>query len=301
MKREYLMRSLMFVPGHNEKLLNSALISNADVLLLDVEDSVMPFENKQLARDTIKKFITNNMFKKFDVFVRLNEIISGHLLQDVLQLTIDGIEGFLLSKTNNKEDVVFLDKLLTTIEIERGFEQNRFKIIPILETAASVINANEIALSSERIIAIGFGSEDFVSDIEGIRDFNSNTSIFAPRAWVAMVARTHNLIPIDAAYIKVHDLVGLEAHLNVGRTLGYAGMWVLHPIQNELTNKYYSPSEQEINEAYEILKLSEEAELQNKGVAIINGKFIGPPLVVKANSIISRVKIIEEYNNRFRK
>jgi citrate lyase subunit beta/citryl-CoA lyase len=289
----YIMRSLMFVPGHNEKLIQSASQSDADVILLDVEDSVMPVANKQLAREIIKKHVQLKTFSNFKVYVRINEIGSGYLLQDIIQLTIDGIDGFLCSKTNTANDIVFLDKLLEVIEIERGYEVGKFKIIPILETAASIVNANEIAQSSNRIVAIGFGSEDFVSDLEGIRDFDTNTSLFTPRAWVAMVARTHNLIPIDAAYIKVHDLVGLEAHLKVGRTLGYAGMWVLHPKQNELTNQYYAPSEEEINEAHEIIKLADEAIIMNKGVAIINGKFIGPPLVVKANRIIKRAKLIE--------
>lgn len=290
---KYLMRSLMFVPGHNEKLLQSAAKSDADVLLMDVEDSVMPVSNKQLARDTIKRYINEGVFSDFDVFVRINEISSGFLLQDILQLTIDGITGFLFSKTNTPDDIIFLDNLLEVVERERGFMVGKFKIIPILETAASIINANDIAQSSKRIIAIGFGSEDFVSDIEGIRDFGTNTSLFNPRAWVAMVARAHNLIPIDAAYIKVHDIEGLEEHLKVGRTLGYAGMWVLHPKQNELTNRYYAPSENEITEAYEILTLAEEANKQDKGVAIINGKFIGPPLVVKAKRTINRAKLIE--------
>lgn len=292
-KEEYLMRSLMFVPGHNEKLLYSAAKSDADVLLLDVEDSVMPSSNKQLARDTIKRFVQADTFYNHLVFVRINELASGLLLQDILQLTIEGIAGFLFSKTNTAEDIVFLDKFLEIIEREKNFPVGKFKIIPILETAASIINANEIAKSSKRIISIGFGSEDFISDLEGIRDFGDNTSIFSPRAWVAMVARTHNLIPIDAAYIKVHDLEGLEAHLRVGRTLGYAGMWVLHPKQNEPTNRYYSPSEDEIKEANEILSLSEDANKLGKGVAIINGKFIGPPLVVKARKVITRAKLIE--------
>ncbi len=292
-EEKYLMRSLMFVPGHNEKLIQSATKSDADVLLLDVEDSVLPATNKQFARETIKHFVESGIFKNHDVFVRINEISSGFLFQDITQLTIDGVIGFLLSKTNTKEDVIFLDKLLEIVERERNFPIGKFKIIPILESAASIVNANEIACSSKRIVALGFGSEDFVSDLEGIRDFGHNTSIFAPRAWVAMVARTHKLIPIDAAYIKVHDLEGLEEHLKVGRTLGYAGMWTLHPKQNELANRYYSPSEAEINEAYELLALAEESNKMDKGVSIINGKFIGPPLVVKANRIISRVQLIK--------
>ena len=296
-KKDYLMRSLMFVPGHNEKFILNAASSDADVILLDVEDSVMPATNKQLARDNIKRHIEEKTFSGSDVFVRINEFSSGHLLQDIMQLSIEGITGFLLSKANSVEDIVLLDKLLALIEIERGIPLGEFKIIPILETAESIINSNEIAQASKRIIAIGFGSEDFVSDLDGLRDFDTNTSIFAPRAWVAMVARANNLIPIDAAYIKVHDLEGLQKHINVGRTLGYAGMWVLNPKQNKFVNESYAPSEEDVSEAYEILRLYDEAIKLNKGIAIINGKFIGPPLVVKAKHILDKVKLIESKIN----
>ena len=296
-KKDYLMRSLMFVPGHNEKFILNAASSDADVILLDVEDSVMPATNKQLARDNIKRHIEEKTFSGSDVFVRINEFSSGHLLQDIMQLSIEGITGFLLSKANSVEDIVLLDKLLALIEIERGIPLGEFKIIPILETAESIINSNEIAQASKRIIAIGFGSEDYVSDLDGLRDFDTNTSIFAPRAWVAMVARANNLIPIDAAYIKVHDLEGLQKHINVGRTLGYAGMWVLNPKQNKFVNESYAPSEEEVSEAYEILRLYDEAIKLNKGIAIINGKFIGPPLVVKAKHILDKVKLIESKIN----
>lgn len=292
-KKEFLMRSLMFVPGHNEKLLVSASKSNADILLFDVEDSVLPDSNKEIARKKIKEYVTSGIYKNFDLFVRINERISGHLLNDVYQLTLEEITGFLYSKTYTKEDIIFFDKLLETIEYEKGFPIGKFKIIPILETAASIINADEIAKASSRVVAIGFGSEDFISDLEGIRDFDESVSIFSARAWVAMVARANKVIPIDAAYIHVHDIEGLEKHLQKGRLLGYAGMWVLHPKQNELANKYYSPSPEEVQNAYEMLRIYEMAQKDDKGVAIIEGKFIGPPIVVAAKKTIKKHELIE--------
>jgi citrate lyase subunit beta / citryl-CoA lyase len=292
-KSNYVMRSLMFVPGHNEKLQQSASLSDADVILLDLEDSVLPNSNKQIARNTIVKNVEAGLFKDFPVFIRINERLSGFILDDVLQTAIPGVTGYLYSKTYNAEDIIFFDRLLESVEYKKGFPIGTFKIIPILETAASIINADEIARASTRNVAIGFGSEDFVSDLQGIRDFEEAQSIFAPRAWVAMVARANNLIPIDAAYIKIHDFEGLEKHVKMGRKLGYAGMWTLHPKQNALPNKYFAPSEEEISEAYEILRLNEEAQKMGMGVAIINGSFIGPPLVVKANYIIERMNLIK--------
>ena len=89
---DYLMRSLMFVPAHNEKLMDSALKRDPDVLLLDIEDSVQPVENKQIARDNIKRYVQEGKFGNRKIFPRVNDRESGHLLQDVYQLTIDGIE-----------------------------------------------------------------------------------------------------------------------------------------------------------------------------------------------------------------
>ena len=293
---KYILRSMMFVPGHNEKLLDSAAKSNADALLFDLEDSVQPPENKIAARQLIIKKSQEEKFDKFWKFVRVNEIDTEYFLQDILQLVNASIDGFLLSKTESYEDVVYLDNLLTSIEREKKLPLGKFKIVPILETTKSIVNIKEITTSSERIIAIGFGSEDFVSNLQGIRDFGTDVSIFNPRAYVPIVARAYGVEAIDAAYIHVHDLEGLEKHVNVGKTLGYGGMWVLHPKQNSLVNKTYSPTKEECDNAKESIELYTRAKALNKGVAIIDGKFIGPPVIVKAESIIARVELIKEQN-----
>ncbi len=99
MKTDYLLRSLLFVPGHNEKLMNSATKSDADVLLLDLEDSVQPKTNKQSARDTIISFVNEKKFSNHYIFPRINDRESGELLKDVDQLTIDGVHGFMYPKS----------------------------------------------------------------------------------------------------------------------------------------------------------------------------------------------------------
>lgn len=295
-----LLRSMMFVPGHNEKLIESAVKSTADALIFDLEDSVQPDSNKLIARGIIVEKSKGIEFDRFQKFVRLNEIETEFFLQDVLQVTHGNIDGFLLSKTNTKEDVQFLDQLLTSIEKDRKLEAGKFSIIPILESALSIVNINEIALSSKRIIALGFGSEDYVSDIQGIRDFETNQSISFPRQLVPIVARAHGLEAIDAAYIKVHDLEGLNRHLQTGKVLGYGGMWILHPKQNDLANEVFSPTEQEYKDSVNFLRLYEEAKKINKGVAIIEGKFVGPPLITKSKDIIARVELIENRKNHLK-
>ncbi|MFO7811063.1 MAG: CoA ester lyase, partial [Candidatus Delongbacteria bacterium] len=248
---EHLMRSLMFVPGHNERLMQSAARSQADVLLLDIEDSVQPVENKQKARDLIQKMVSEGAFKNHLVYPRVNDRESGQLLKDVHQLTMDGVHGFMYPKSKKSGDVYFFDKLLETIEYEKGIPVGTFKIIPLIETAAAVLNAMEICKASPRVEAIAFGCEDFIGDLGGVHD-HEGKSIFSPRATIAMAAKATGVIPIDTVHIHVHDLEDLEKNLNLAKNLGFEGMLVLNPKEIPLVHRYYSPSEQEIEEAKEM-------------------------------------------------
>ncbi len=296
-ENQYLMRSLMFVPGHNERLLASAAKSDADVLLFDIEDSVQPVENKQVARDKIAEWVSKETFKNHYVFPRVNDRESGQLLKDVYQLTIDGVNGFMYPKSQKGEDVYFFAKLLETIEYEKGIPVGTFNIIPLIETAAAVLNAQEICQASDRVVAIAFGCEDFVADLDGIHD-HEGQSIYTPRALIAMAARANNVIPIDTVHINVHDLEDLKKNLITAKNLGFEGMLVLHPKELSLVHKYFSPTDEEVEEANEMLRLYELAEKDGKGVAVMNGKFIGPPMVIAAKKVIKRNKLITIKNQR---
>lgn len=287
----------MFVPGHNERLIMSASRSTADALILDIEDSVMPISNKQLAREKVIEKVTSGLFKNFYVFPRINDRESGFLLKDVQALTIEGITGFVYPKAKRGEDIYFFDKLLETIEYEKGFPVGNFKIVPLIETSAAVLNAQDICLASNRVVAIAYGCEDFIADLEGIHDPDGK-SLYVPRAMIAMAARATGVIPIDTVHINVHDLEGLEENVKIARILGFEGMLILHPKELEIAHKYFSLSEKEIEDAKTMLKLSEEAEKMNKGVAVLNGKFIGPPMVIAAKKILERTRLIEEKRNK---
>ncbi|MBK6345984.1 MAG: CoA ester lyase [Bacteroidales bacterium] len=293
---DFLMRSLMFVPGHNEKLLASAEKSTADVLLLDIEDSVQPLSNKQVARDNIIQWVTRGAFKNHLVFPRVNDRESGQLLADLLQLTIPGVDGFMYPKSYTGQDVYFIDKLLDTIEYEKGIPQGTFKLIPLIETSAAVLNAQEICKVSKRVIAIAYGSEDFITDLEGIHD-STHQSLYTPRAIIAMAARANKVIPIDTVHINVHDLEDLEHNIIVAKKLGFEGMLVLNPKELPLVHQHYSPSEKEVTDANEMLKLSEEASQSGMGVALMNGKFIGPPMVLAAKKTLKKHKLILNKSN----
>ena len=292
MDEMYLMRSLMFVPAHNQKLLDSSVRRDADVLLLDIEDSVPPTD-KQNARDNIKEFVKRPDLNGKLIFPRVNDRESGELLKDLYQLTIEGVTGFMYPKSEKEEDVYFVGKLLETIEYEKGLPIGTFKLIPLIETAGAVVNISEICKACTRVVAVAFGCEDYVTSLKGKHD-PEGQSIFFARNMIVNAARAAGVLPIDTVHIKVHDLEDLEKNLVVAKNLGFEGMLVLNPKELPLVNGYFSPSEEEVAWATEMVQLSEEAVREGKGVAVKEGKFIGPPMLKMAKTILGKNDLINK-------
>lgn len=290
MKGSYLMRSLMFVPAHNQKLLDSSVRRDADVLLLDIEDSV-PMPMKQQARENIKIFAQRKDLNGKALFPRVNDRESGELLKDAYQLTVDGIAGFMYPKATKEEDVYFFGKLLETIEYEKGYPIGTFKIIPLIETAGAIVNIKEICHACTRVVAVAFGCEDYVTNLQGKHDAEGQ-SIFYARNAIVNAAREAEIIPIDTVHIHVHDLEDLEKNLVLARNLGFEGMLVLNPKELPLVHQYFSPSEEEVAWATEMIELAEEAVRDGKGVAVKDNKFIGPPMVKMAKDILCKHNLI---------
>lgn len=289
---DYLMRSLMFVPAHNKKLLDSSVRRDADVLLLDIEDSV-PIQDKQMARDNIKEFVKREDLNGKLIFPRVNDRESGELLKDLYQLTIDGVNGFMYPKATKGEDIYFVGKLLETIEYEKHIPVGTFKIIPLIETAGAIVNIKEICTACHRVCAVTFGCEDYVTDLRGKHDPDGN-SIFFARNEIVNAARATGVIPIDTVHINVHDLEDLEKNLKVAKNLGFEGMLILNPKELPLCHHYFSPSEEEVVWATEMVELADEAVREGKGVAVKEGKFIGPPMVKMARNIMAKHDQIEK-------
>jgi len=295
----YILRSLLFVPGNNEKLMHKAAKTKADAIIFDLEDSVLD-SAKQQARDIIKKILKTSLFDKFYIFIRLNDRCSGYLQQDLDQLLHEKITGFIFPKVYTGDDIIQFEKKLENREITAGFKKDKFKIIPLIETASAVLHAEDICRSSKRIIALCLGSEDLCADLHGVNEL-SHSALLVPRSLCVMAARAAGVIPIDTLHINVHDFDDLENELKLARNLGFEGKLLLHPKEIDLTHKYFTPSKQEYEKARKVMKLSNDASKQNIRVAIIDDTFIGPPMVRQAEDTISRFDKITEWEESRRK
>lgn len=293
MIENYLMRSLMYVPSHNNKLLDSSARRDADVLLLDLEDSVPVFD-KQLARDNIKAFVQRDDLNGKLIFPRVNDRESGELLKDLTQLTIEGVDGFLYPKATKGEDIYFVGKLLETIEYEKHIPVGTFKLMALIETAGAIVNIKDICEACpNRMVAVVFGCEDYVTNTQGKHD-DEGLSIFYARNAIVNAARFAGIAPIDTVHIKVHDFEDLEKEVILGKKLGFEGMSVLNPKELPIIHQYYSPSEEEVAWAAEMVELAEEAVREGKGVAVKDNKFIGPPMVKMAKTILAKSEKIKQ-------
>lgn len=293
---EWLMRSLLFVPGHITRYMESALKCGADVIIPDLEDSVPGNANKKKALDNIISFAKNGKFDGLKVFPRVNSYLDDY---EFRKLSNKNISGFIIPKVKVGKNICTSDYILTSIEMENGLCRNSLKIIPLIETAAAVMNVADIANASKRIVAIAFGSEDFLNDLGGEND-PEGQSIFTARSLIAMAAKANGIQAIDTVHTDVFDFEGLHKHCIIGRNLGFDGMLALNPKELPLIHKYYSPSEELVEHAMEIIRLSDQAKKNGRGVAIIDGKFIGPPMVEAAKKVIYKNELLKAKNESTR-
>ena len=215
-------------------------------------------------------------------------------------MTIPGITGFMYPKSVKGDDIYFIGKLLETVEYEKGYPIGTFKLIPLIETTGAVMNIKDICMACNRVVAVAFGCEDYVTNLQGKHDLVGD-SIFTARSLIALSARACGIQPVDTVHIKVHDLDDLERNLVISKNLGFEGMLVLNPKELDLVHRYFSPTKEEVEWAEEMITLSNEAIHAGKGVAVKDNKFIGPPMVKMANNILQKSELVRNADKNIKK
>ena len=160
------LRSMIFVPGYMTKFLEKAKGFKADAVILDLEDSV-PDAYKEDARKNIREFLDQGAYTQ-QVFVRVNDIGSGLLGKDLEAILHENVDGIMFTKTVDERDIDYFDKLLGQLEQDHGFPQGKFAMCPLIETGSAVLRAYQIATASPRVIALAFGGEDYLTDLDGL-------------------------------------------------------------------------------------------------------------------------------------
>lgn len=293
MNGNLLLRSFMFLPAYNRKFIDKALQSDADALIFDLEDAVPPIY-RQDARNNIIEYSRNRKFTGKKIFIRINEIGTKDFAEDINQMILDGITGFMPSKISDAGDIYFLDRLLSMQEVKYGLDKGTFLLAPLIETTKAVLNAYEIAKASSRMVAICLGGEDYLNDLGSTYSYYTPAFSY-PRATIVNAARAAEILPIDTPYLNINDLEGFRIAEKEAYKNGFSGCLLLNPKQIKAANTVFSPDKDEIEYSQNLIKAFEETMgKQDIGIAMYQGIMIGPPMLKRARYVVNQRKLIEE-------
>ena len=302
-------RCQLFGPGSRVSLFEKMAGSAADVINLDLEDSVAPSDKDQ-ARENIISATHEVEWNNKTLSVRINSLDTPYWYRDVIDLlekASNRLDQIMIPKVGNAADIYAVDALVTAIETAK----NRTKSIGlevIIESAAGISNVQEIASSSPRLVAMSLGAADFAASMgmqtTGIGGTQENYYMLNngekhwsdPWHWAqsAIVAacRTNGILPVDGPFGNFSDEEGFRAQARRSATLGMVGKWAIHPKQIVLANEIFTPSKTAVMEAREILEAMKLAKENGEGATVYKGRLVDIASIKQAEVIVQQFEMI---------
>ena len=283
-----LLRSLMFVPGHRPRMVQRALglgeftPIGLDVAILDLEDGV-PLDEKDRARAAIAAVLGLPSTREGPArYVRVNRD-PGARDADLAAVLRPGLEAIVAPKIDQPDEVTSLARDLDEREDSAGMKRGSIRIVASIESARGLLAAHAIAASTERVIALLFGAEDFARDL-GLpteREAEAAELLYARSAVIVSAVATRKSA-IDGIWPDVTDAEGLRRDALQGRRLGFTGKSLIHPGQIETVNEAFSPSAAEVSYARRVVQAFDDAQRKGHGAAALEGKLLDQPIVERA-------------------
>jgi len=284
------MRSLLFVPGDDERKLAKGLASAADALILDLEDAVAP-ARKGAARELCAKAIASAKTAK-KLFVRINGLDTGETLSDLAAIVVARPFGVVLPKCRGGEDVRALADHLSQFEAKAGTAPGQTRILPIAtENGASMFGLGSYGPPAHpRLCGLMWGGEDLAADLGAIANRDARGAYTAPyqlaRSLCLYAAAAVSLPAIDAVFTDFRDTEGLKAEAAEGLRDGYSGKAAIHPGQVEPINAAFTPTAADVEQARRIIAAFEGSAAT--GVASLDGKMLDRPHLRSAQRVLER-------------
>jgi len=292
-------RSVLATPGSNPRMIDKALASDADLVMLDLEDAVAP-EQKAAARAEVARALRDADWRGRPRLVRVNPLGSPWFHRDLIDLVEhagDRIDLLMLPKVERPADINAVAALLTGIEAARGIARP-IGLEAQIETAAGLLAAPGVAAAGPRLEALVFGPGDYAASVR-----MPLTAIGAPDEWdarypghrfgyamhqIVVAARAAGLRAIDGPYADVRDPDGLRRAALVARALGFDGKWCIHPSQIAIVNEVFSPAADEVVWARRVLEAAEAARREGRGAVALDGRMIDAASIRMAEATLAR-------------
>ena len=302
-------RCQLFGPGSRPAIFEKMAASAADVINLDLEDSVAP-SDKDSARANVIEAIGSVDWGTKTLSVRINSLDSAYWYRDVVDLleqASERLDQIMIPKVGCAADVYAVDALATAVEAATG-RSKKIAFEVIIESAAGIAHVEEIAASSPRLEAMSLGAADFAASMgmqttgiggtqAGYYMHHEGANYWSdPWHWAqsAIVAacRTHGVLPVDGPFGDFSDDEGFRAQARRSATLGMVGKWAIHPKQVALSNEVFTPSEEAVTEAREILAAMEEAKAKGEGATVYKGRLVDIASIKQAEVIVRQSEMI---------
>ena len=302
-------RCQLFGPGSRPAIFEKMAASAADVINLDLEDSVAP-SDKDSARANVIAAISDIDWGNKILSVRINGLDTPFWYRDVVDLLEQAgerLDQIMIPKVGCAADIYAVDALVTAIEAAKG-RSKRINFEVIIESAAGIAHVEEIAASSPRMVAMSLGAADFAASMgmqtTGIGGTQENYYMLHegrkywsdPWHWAqtAIVAacRTHGVLPVDGPFGDFSDDEGFRAQGRRSATLGMVGKWAIHPKQIAIANEIFTPSEAQVAEAREILAAMAEAKAKGEGATVYKGRLVDIASIKQAEVIVRQSELI---------
>lgn len=299
---EKLRRTMMFVPGNNPAMVKDAGIFGADSIMFDLEDAVSLSE-KDAARYLVYEALQTVDYGRSELVVRINGLDTPFYRNDIKAMVKAGIDVIRLPKVETADMIRDLEGLVAEAEIEFGREIGTTHLMAAIESARGVVNANEIARSSERMIGIALSAEDYTTDMKTHRYPDGQELLYA-RNVILHAARAAGIAAFDTVFTDLNDEAGFKRETELIHQLGFDGKSLINPRQIDMVNQVYQPLKKEIIVAQNVIAAIENAKQKGSGVISMNGQMVDRPVVLRAERVMRLAKannLVDEEGNYIEK
>lgn len=283
-------RSMLFLPGNTPNMLINGNCLGADAVIFDLEDAVSPNE-KDAARILVRNTMKYMDFRGCEIIVRINSIDTPYWKLDLEEILPQRPGLIMLPKTGSAQDVLEADSYLSQLENRLGFAPNTVGLMPLLETALGVENAFAIASVSKRVRALFLGAEDLTADLRCKRTKEGREIEYA-RTRLVVAARAAGVDVYDTPFTDVNDDEGIWTDARLAKALGFTGKASISPRHVEVINQVFSPSQKDVDYAYEVMDAITLAKEQGRGAIALHGKMIDAPIVARAQQTIDMAQAL---------
>lgn len=278
-------RSFLFVPANDAKRIARVHERGADVVILDLEDAVAAVD-KDEARAGVGSIARDLAAKDVEVFVRINAGWTA-AFEDLKAAVIPSVRGIIAAKVSSAAQARVLGEVIREIETARGLKFGSVELIALVESVEGLQHASEIAAVSH-VTGLALGSEDLSVEL-GVAP--NADSLDLPCKQIALAAAPRGLMALGApvSIAEFHNLDAYAAAMEKARRIGLSGVFCIHPVQVEVANARFAPSETEINEARGVLEAWAQAEREGRAVVAYNGRMLDAPVVARARRLVDRL------------